>query len=141
MGFLDKLFKRKKASNDSKSVDHDTPKKTTYDQGQADSPKPQHAEESYEKGLTDAPKKETPAPDSFEKGQVSTPSKANGAPSYDKGLSSASVIGDYIVEQNKNTKNPHFNEWGVRKRDSKKVIKYFSTEKEALKHAEALSDS
>lgn len=141
MGFLDKLFKRKKASNDSKSVDHDTPKTTTYEQGQADTPKPEIVKESFEKGLAEPPKKEPKQPDSFDKGQASKPSKANGEPSFDKGLSSASIIGDYVVEQNKNKKNPHFNEWGVRKRDSKKVIKYFSNEKAALKHAEALSDS
>lgn len=141
MGFLDKLFKRKKASNDSKSVDHDTPKTATYDQGQADTPKPDLVKESYEKGLAVPLKKEREQPNSYEKGQASKPSKANGEPSYEKGLSSASIIGDYVVEQNKNKKNPHFNEWGVRKRESKKVIKYFSSEKEALKHAESLSDS
>ena len=141
MGFLDKLFKRKKASDVSKSVDQDTPKHSTYDQGQADEPKPEVEKESFEKGLTEESKKETPQADSFSKGQKETPSKAASEPTFDKGQAAAQIIGDYVVEQNKNTKSPHFNEWGVRKRESKKVIKYFSNEKEAKKHAENLSSS
>ncbi|HHT55645.1 MAG TPA: DUF2188 domain-containing protein [Acholeplasma sp.] len=46
----------------------------------------------------------------------------------------------YHVSQNKDSKSPRFKEWRVRKQGSKKTIKYFKTQKEAIDYAEDLAD-
>jgi hypothetical protein len=113
MGIFDWLFKKKKEETASKPIDPTPPKSEPAKADQSSAPKAAPA----------APKpaaKPKPAPKPAGPGVETT-------------------VGEYIVAQNKVKSNPHFNEWGVRKADSKKVIKYFSKEKEALKHAEALS--
>lgn len=118
MGIFDKLFKKKKEETASKPIDPTPPKAEPAKADQSSAPKPAPA----------APKaapKPKPAP---------KPAAKPAGPGVE------TKVGEYVVAQNKVKTNPHFNEWGVRKADSKKVIKYFSKEKEALKHAEALSE-
>lgn len=44
----------------------------------------------------------------------------------------------YHISQNKNQDSPHHKEWRVRKEGSKKTIKYFRTQKEAIDFANKL---
>lgn len=46
----------------------------------------------------------------------------------------------YHVSQNKDSKSAYFKQWRVRKQGSKKTIKYFKTQKEAIDYAEDLAD-
>lgn len=45
----------------------------------------------------------------------------------------------YHVSQNKDEKSPHYKKWRVRKEGSKKTIKFYETQKEAIEVAEDLA--
>lgn len=45
----------------------------------------------------------------------------------------------YHVSQNKDEKSPHYKKWRVRKEGSKKTIKFYDTQKEAIEVAEDLA--
>ena len=47
----------------------------------------------------------------------------------------------YHVSQNKNDKSEHFKRWRIRLQGSKKTIKYYDTQKEALDYAKSLADN
>lgn len=47
----------------------------------------------------------------------------------------------YHVSQNKDPKSEFFKKWRVRKEGSKKTIKFFDTQLEAIKYAESLAES
>jgi|GEM_PF-2187067 len=46
----------------------------------------------------------------------------------------------YHISQNKDENSPKFKHWRVRKQGSKKTIKYFATQKEAIAYADELAD-
>lgn len=46
----------------------------------------------------------------------------------------------YHVSQNKSKNSPYFKNWGVRRERSKKTIKYFDTQLEAIDYAQHLAD-
>ncbi|MDY0210811.1 MAG: DUF2188 domain-containing protein [Acholeplasma sp.] len=46
----------------------------------------------------------------------------------------------YHVSQNKDEKSPHFKKWRIRKEGSKKTIKFYDTQKEAIEVATDLAD-
>lgn len=46
----------------------------------------------------------------------------------------------YHISQNKDEKSPYFKQWRVRKEGSKKTIKHFNTQLEAIDYAQDLAD-
>jgi uncharacterized protein YdaT len=75
---------------------------------------------------------------------VKEASKANESESNEDDDPSKDVVtldkpAKYHVSQNKDEKSPHYKKWRVRKEGSKKTIKFYETQKEAIEVAEDLA--
>lgn len=95
-----------------------------------DEPKPSFAEKKSEKILL---KKEA-EPEAKVKPVAETKSSTEEKPKTDK-------VVRYHVAQNKDDTSEFKGQWRVRKEGSKKTIKYFKTQAEAIKYAETLADN